>query len=166
MTFRQTLSFIANTPKVSTQTNIGNTVMSKYFQYIGFTLPEESLVSRKALLSAATYVEDKLSKDVLTVARNDKDEHNLALYILALHNPDVLDVRIHFKNEVAFCDKALGQKLHARYMSIHRAYHKELVEILRTAPEYHASRDANLYLKWYAENMHKISDITKRGTTL
>ena len=35
----------------------------------------------------------------------------------------------------------------------------ELIEILRTMPVYHASKDANIYLKWFAENAHKIEDI-------
>ena len=55
-----------------------------------------------------------------------------------------------FNNKIEEME-SLGNTLEGNYM--------ELVAILRTAPEYHASRDANLYLKWYAENMHKISDI-------
>ena len=55
-----------------------------------------------------------------------------------------------FNNKIEEMD-SLDNTLEGNYM--------ELVAILRTAPEYHSGRDANLYLKWYAENMHKISDI-------
>ena len=55
-----------------------------------------------------------------------------------------------FNNKIEEME-SLGNTLEGNYM--------ELVAILRTMPVYHASKDANIYLKWFAENAHKIEDI-------
>lgn len=99
--------------------------MSNYFTYLGFSLPVNGLVDREALKTAAVELEKKLRDGVFGVARNDKNVENIALYIVVINNPDMFDTRIHYRNELAYCAKSVGDKLHGTYKNLHRIYYND-----------------------------------------
>ena len=99
--------------------------MSDYFIYLGFSLPVNGLVDREALKTAAVQLDKKFKDGVFGVARNDKNVENIALYIVVINNPDMFDTRIHYRNELAYCHKSVGDKLHGTYKNLHRIYYND-----------------------------------------
>ena len=99
--------------------------MSNYFTYLGFSLPVNGLVDREALKTAAVELDLKLKNKVFGIARNDKDVANIALYIVVINNPELFDTRIHYRNELAYCAKSVGDKLHGTYKNLHRIYYND-----------------------------------------
>ena len=99
--------------------------MSRHFKYLGFKLPANGVVDREELKVAAVELLYKLQTKTFGVARNDKNVRNISLYSVVINNPELFDARIHYRNEIAYCAKEVGDKLHTTYKNLHRTYYNE-----------------------------------------